>query len=182
MESPIKLSWWENDITLQWSALDFGTDRHVEYAYKLEGVDNDWIYAGFSNSVTYANLHGGDYTFRVRTRSGHSDWNETALRCDIIVRTAWFRSWWFFALVAFIAIGSLFALYRFRLRQLMKVQAVRNRLAGDLHDEVGSNLSSLVIYSDLVIAGAERGKVDVNIVQKMKDTSSQSLESMRDIV
>lgn len=64
----------------------------------------------------------------------------------------------------------------------MQVQAVRNKIASDLHDDVGSALSSLIIYSDVLAKKMERGEKGEGVIQKIRETSSQSVESMRDIV
>jgi len=73
--------------------------------------------------------------------------------------------------------------YNLRIRQLKALHKVRDRIASDLHDDVGSALSSLVIYSDLL--NKETGNnpsQEKLIIKKLRDTASESMENMRDIV
>src|SRR5665648_492722 len=75
-EERLELSYRENFIAFEFSALDFNAPESNQYSYMLEGLDDDWIEAGTRRYVSYTNLDGGDYMFRVKGSNGDGVWNE----------------------------------------------------------------------------------------------------------
>lgn len=88
-----------------------------------------------------------------------------------------------YALTAAIILGvtlASFAFYRFRAKQQMKELQLRNRIASDLHDEVGSAISSISLFAG--IAKMKSGKESEDIVEKIENTSRETVDNMSDIV
>ncbi|HEY9076146.1 MAG TPA: PAS domain S-box protein [Anaerolineaceae bacterium] len=73
----IRLNYDQNFISFEFAALDYHDPRSNQYAYKLEGFDQDWVQSGMRNYASYTNLPGGEYTFRVRAANSDGVWNET---------------------------------------------------------------------------------------------------------
>ncbi len=112
----IELGHRQNFISLEFAALDFTAPEKNEYAYRLEGVDQDWIQAGRRSYASYAHLDPGRYVFRVKAANSDGVWNEQGRSLAILVAPPWWRSWWFRA-AALGALGlSLFAVHRARIR------------------------------------------------------------------
>ena len=61
-QTPIQLSYEQDFISFDFAALDFNKPEKNQYAYKLEGFDQDWIDAGNRPYASYTNLPGGNYT------------------------------------------------------------------------------------------------------------------------
>ena len=83
----ITLKYHENIFSLEFAALNYSNPEKNQYAYKLEGFNNDWLTAdGTHRTVTYTNLDPGKYTFRVKASNGDGVWNEkgTALLVTIL--------------------------------------------------------------------------------------------------
>jgi diguanylate cyclase (GGDEF)-like protein len=81
-------------ITFEFAALDFASPAHNQYRYKLEGFDQQWVEAGSKRNVTYTNLGGGQYTFRVRAANSDGIWNEQGLAIPLQVEPPpWASSW-----------------------------------------------------------------------------------------
>lgn len=88
-----------------------------------------------------------------------------------------------YALTAAVILGvtlASFAFYRFRVKQEMKELQLRNRIASDLHDEVGSAISSISLFAGL--AKMKSGKESEDIVAKIENTSRETVDNMSDIV
>ena len=82
----VRLKYNNSSFTISFISLSFIAPTKNQYAYKLEGVDEDWIRIGNNRSVTYVNLAPGKYTFRVKASNNHNIWNENGaeLRFEIL--------------------------------------------------------------------------------------------------
>jgi len=115
---PIRLSYKQDFISFEFAAFDFQAPHRNQYAYKLEGFDKDWIYAGNRRYVSYTNLEGGDYIFRVKASNGDGTWNEAGVAIPIVITPPVWQMWWFNGLLIFM-IGALVAAgFRWRLNAI----------------------------------------------------------------
>jgi len=78
----------ENFISFEFSALDFSDPKANQYKYRLEGFDKDWIQAGNRHYVSYTNLPGGRYVFRVQGSNNEGRWNTAGLSLALVVGPA----------------------------------------------------------------------------------------------
>lgn len=85
-------------LNFEFSLMDFSSPRKHLFSYWLEGFDNKWSPAVESNSVSFTNLPPGKYTLKVRAHSGNGIWGEEPLNLNILVKTAWYKTWWFLLL------------------------------------------------------------------------------------
>jgi diguanylate cyclase (GGDEF)-like protein len=97
-------------VSFEYAALDFAAPERNRYAYKLEGLDRDWVAAGSSRRASYTNLRPGHYVFRVKASNGDGVWNEDGLAVRIDVEPPPWRSAWAYAAYALLAAGA-FRLY-----------------------------------------------------------------------
>ena len=181
LTSDVTLPYSEQMITLVFASTDFTASGKNQYRYKLEGFNNAWIEAGNHNTATFTNLDPGSYTFKVQGSNSDGIWNQTGASLNLIVLPPWYMTWWFRAALVVMIGGMIYGVYRYRLRQALKLQEVRNRIAQDLHDEVGSNLSSINIFSEVGKAKSELVEVH-DILGKINQHSKSSMGAMSDIV
>ena len=101
----------------------------------------------------------------------------------IIIRTPFYATWWFKCIVALIVIGILYSFYRFRINQILKLQAMRNRIAQDLHDDIGATLGSINIFSEVAKnrLNANSNKVG-EALNNISEASKEIIEKMNDII
>lgn len=177
----IKLKYEYNMISFDFAAMDFSQPEKNLYQYKLEGFDKEWIQSGTYHSATYTNLDPGTYTFRVKGSNSDGVWNEAGTSIQLIILPPWYMTWWFRAALMVMILSAAYGLYRFRLSQALKLQAVRNRIASDLHDEIGSNLSNISIFSNVAQQKA-KATDDTTLLQKISEYTQTSMDAMSDIV
>lgn len=116
----IKLSYKENVFSFEFAALDYTRPEKNQYAYMMEGFDNDWIYSGSRRYASYTNLDGGTYTFRVKGTNNDGVWNEKGTAVTIVITPAFWNTWWF-RISFFLLIGwAVFSYYRARLTSVQK--------------------------------------------------------------
>jgi signal transduction histidine kinase/ligand-binding sensor domain-containing protein len=172
-----------NNLQIDFLSISTTGDDSTRYQYKLEGADEDWSQPNTERSVTFANLSPGSYRFLVRAVNSDGVASENPARVSFaIARPVWQR-WWFLLLAALVVSAIVYAIYRYRINQIIKLERVRTRIATDLHDDIGSSLSKIAILSEVVRQknGTEKngGFEPLRIIA---DTSREMVDSMSDIV
>ena len=176
------LPYHDNVITFEFAAMEFSSPEKNIYQYMMDGFDREWIQAGTNHAATYTNLDPGDYIFRVKGSNNDGVWNETGATVHLVILPPWYMTWWFRGLLVVAIAAAVYLIYQYRLRQALKIQSVRNRIAQDLHDEVGSNLSSISIFTDMAASRSAKGEEVKPLLNKIGDYTRTSMEAMGDIV
>lgn len=177
----VSMSHNENYLTFLFTALEFSAAEKIKYVYKLEGFDKDWIKAGKDRQAHYTNLDPGHYTFRVRASNPDGVWTSKDATMAFVIHPPFWKSWWFISLVVIVSVLLAYGVHRYRLEQSLKVERLRNKIASDLHDEVGSSLTRISIYSDLVQNGTEEAE-SKNYLRGISELSREVVTTMSDIV
>ena len=109
-------------FSLEFTAMDNVNPAEVQYQYKLEGFDNDWILTGAEErSVRYTNLNAGSYIFQVKASNSDGAWNEVPATLGITILPPWWKSWW--AITTYVGIFILL-LIAFRKFILVRAQLI----------------------------------------------------------
>jgi signal transduction histidine kinase len=104
-KTPFHLESGQNFIDIEFAGLDFYDPASNQYAYKLEGFDKNWIVSGNRRFVSYTNLPGGNYVFRVKAANSDGVWDEYGASLVIQVEPPYWQAWWFWMGAVFILIG-----------------------------------------------------------------------------
>jgi len=169
-------------INFEFSAPEFNNEKFTEYSYRLSGAtDSNWTIAGKSHSVYYASLKPGDYVFEVRALGFNSQWGKPASFYFIVTTPFWQKAWFIILNIVLIALLA-YALYRYRIKQLIRLQKIRNRIATDLHDEIGSNLTNISILSRLSKNNLSQPDQANDFLQRISEEVSSSSQALDDII
>ncbi|HXC06160.1 MAG TPA: two-component regulator propeller domain-containing protein, partial [Bacteroidia bacterium] len=112
------LPYHENSLTFDFVGLSFANPDENQYAYKLEGLDEDWKYSGNIRSAIYTNLRPGSYLFRVKASNDDGLWNNKGATIRIIITPPFWKTLWFYALCALLTLALIFAYIKNRERSL----------------------------------------------------------------
>jgi ligand-binding sensor domain-containing protein/signal transduction histidine kinase len=172
----------QNMLTISFSALSFTNPQELVYAYRMQGVDKDWTVTS-NDFVTYHNLPPGSMRFEVRSRNADGSWSKAATWVDIDIAPPFYLRWWFLLMV-FAAIAALaYLLYRGRIRRLEEKFRMRSTIARDLHDDIGSTLTSINILSRVSRSNLEKDHTKAaGLLQKITEQSEDMQQSMSDII
>jgi len=180
----LSLSYRDNFISFEFAALDYTVPKKNRYAYKMEGFDSDWIYTGNRRYASYTNLEPGDYIFRVKGSNNDGVWNEEGASVKIIIKPPFWQAWWV-QILAFSAIAGLLVLtHKYRVSRLLEVERTRNRIAQDLHDNVGATLSSISYFAQAIESESDVEKEPVlkKFLTLIRESSSEAQEAISDII
>jgi ligand-binding sensor domain-containing protein/two-component sensor histidine kinase len=139
----------QNQLQIDFIGLGFSSGDALQYQYRLHAADADWSALSRQRTVTYANLAPGRYTFVVRAvnSDGIVSVNPASISFAILP-PVWQRAW-FMILIALVTGLMVYALYRYRVARLLDMANMRTRIATDLHDDIGANLTRIALLSEV---------------------------------
>jgi ligand-binding sensor domain-containing protein/serine phosphatase RsbU (regulator of sigma subunit) len=120
----IELSYNDYEIIIEFAALDYTNSKANQYAYKMEGLSNDWIDVSYRNFVTFSKLQPDKYTFSVRGSNNDKVWNTAGASITIIILPPFWRTWWFYTICVIIILSIVVCLIKLREKNLLKEKRV----------------------------------------------------------
>lgn len=206
VNSPLKKSISETDtiilshqqsvFSFDFAALDFTTPEKNRYAYKMEGVDPDWVYTDASRRfATYTQLDPGEYVFHVKGSNNDGVWNEEGTSIKIIVTPPFWKRSWFLIVACLLLLSGIVVMVRSittrKLQQQLHalehqraMEKERSRISSDMHDEVGASLTHIAITSELLKKSLSRsGENEVHeFVEDISGTAREVIDSISEII
>jgi ligand-binding sensor domain-containing protein len=119
----ISLRHQQSVLSFSFSALNFQSPEKNQYAYMLEGFEDNWNYVGNKHLATYTNLDPGDYVLRIKGSNNDNVWNEEGKVLNITVLPPWWNSWWFRSFAFILIVG--FSLWISNMRRVQRKEAKR---------------------------------------------------------
>ncbi|MBX3255413.1 MAG: response regulator [Chitinophagaceae bacterium] len=110
----IKIPFNKGNLSIDFLTPEYSSPDKIQYAYYLEGRDNDWIYTSKTRTVNYSGLHEGTYTFKVKSSNTDGLWNNQQQQLTIIVMPPWYRSWWAYLAYACAAVSLIYLYVRYK--------------------------------------------------------------------
>ncbi len=169
-----------NNCFIQYIGISLKDERNVQYQYRLNNLN--WGKPTKQRSVSYAALSPGEYRFEVHAINSDGIVSEQPAVLSFTIFPPFWQRWWFLALCILTALSGVALLYRYRTDQLLKVERLRMRIASDLHDDVGTNLSSIVVTSQIMERQASLSDQDRLQLKVIESIAAGTQEMMRDIV
>ena len=171
-----------NTVKFAFSAPDYTSEKQLKFSYRLlGGSDTLWSEPQINHEIFFSNLQPGDYTFEVAAFGWNGKMGEPASYHFRITPPYW-RQFWFVALIIICIALILYGLYRFRIAQIQRIQAVRERIASDLHDEIGSSLSHVNILAEIGKQSIAKSGKPIEILERIGAEVQNSSEALDDII
>ena len=170
-----------HSFIFKWAITDYNAPLNNRYFYQLQGIDKEWHSVGKVGQVEFANLSPGNYTLLLKGENSNGVGADRVLQLQFTIRLPFWRTWWFLSILFCVIAAFFYVLYRYRINQLIKIEKLRNKISLNLHDDIGSTLSSISILSDIALH-REKDPEAENMLAEIKENSIALMERMDDIV
>ncbi len=170
-----------NNFIFKWAITDFNNPINNRYYYRLQGIDKDWRYTGKKGEVEFASLSPGSYILLLKGENSNGISADKILKLQFQIDQPFWKTWWFLTLLLLVILSFFYSFYRYRYHQLLKIEKLRNNISLDLHDDIGSTLSSISILSDIVLHQKRTAHTE-GMLEEIKENSISMMERMDDIV
>ena len=127
--SNLELTSGQNNLQVDFFAIDFGAGEALRYQYRLEGADQDWSAPSGQRTVNYSNLAPGTYRFLVRAINSAGVSSPEPAVVSFSIRPPFWRRWWFVTLAIVLLGATVLAVDRYRVRRLRALDKLNRKLA-----------------------------------------------------
>jgi signal transduction histidine kinase/ligand-binding sensor domain-containing protein len=181
-------------LEFKFSGLFFADPERLQFRNRLIGIEPDWAYVGNLRTAEYRNLGPGSYQFEVEASNGNGLWSPQPASVKVVIAPYFWQTLWFQILMGLLAIGGVGMLVRQRerrrarmkiedLKRRRAVDAERERIARDLHDDVGASLTQIALQSQLAARNlTQQPERASSYLKEIFKTARQMTRSLDEIV
>ena len=155
----------QNDLQIFLSTPWFNSNHPIFFKYRLVGGGDEEWHITKDPIVRLPSLMPGQYRFESYAMHPSGKRTANVVTFEFEVLKPWWEQWWFRIGILLALVLGFYALYHYRVRQLMKVESIRRSISSDLHDDIGATLSSINIYTELA-KRQEDNKEFLNLIQE----------------
>ncbi len=194
----IRLPYDENFIAFEFAALSYIDPERNQYAYKLEGIDKDWVYSGTRRYASYPNLHPGKYIFRVKGSNNDGVWNEAGTSITLIIASPWWKTWWAYISYGLFFLFTLYWLRRYEMNRLSfrdqvkmdaavlkekeETEKLKSRFFANISHEFRTPLTLILGPAEKIISGtSDDVKKDANTIKRNSRRLLQLINQLLDL-
>lgn len=165
----ITLSYKESVFSFSFSALNFSAPDMNQYAYMMEGFEDDWNYVGADRKATYTNLNAGDYIFRVKGSNNHGYWNEEGTSVKITITPPFQETLWFRSIVLITLAGAIIGFFRKEKKRREGVEELNKQLQAEIRHGKEAEAEKLRVAAE----AAERDREAQREQQRLMQESAE---------
>lgn len=183
--------WNNNSFSIEYTALNYTDQEGIQYYYRLDGVDTNWINAGSNRSVSFASLAPGAYTFHVKAVNNKGRWSEKEAVYNFYIRPPFWKTWWFRLLLLLVAAALLSLFVRRRIasvktkadvqRQIteLEVKALRAQMNPHFIFNAMNSIQQFTLKNDVDNANLYISKFST-LLRKILHSSQQSVIALEE--
>jgi len=178
--SPLVLDWDARHLELRFAPLSFRDPSQVRFRSRID--HGRWSTATVSSRLSLSSLSSGRHVLEVQASVGGDRWGARPTSLTFRVRPPWYRTWWALLMLAAAIAGAPYLAHRVQMASRARVERERERIARDLHDQVGSGLASIGILATLSGSGAVPPERRTRLAHDIADVSARLSFTLRAIV
>jgi len=166
-----------SQINIYLAGIMFPEPYKIRFAYRIKKLQDDWQIMGNQNFINLVGVTHGKYVLEAVAFGSHGA-RGTIQNVTLIIQPHWYETWWFDLIVAVFAAGLICTFFLMRIRQLKREQRIRLKLAGDLHDDLGSTINSAKVYTNLATLDKEPQKY----LPLIKSAVQEAIGGIKDLI
>lgn len=166
----------ENNFSLTFSSSDQHINNGIQYAYKLEGLDQDWVIDNTEQVASYRNLPGGKYVIKIKKGDLYGNWSPHIAELPIYLKTVWYQTWWFRCLVASLFLLAIILFFVYRINQQKKINELQRSFNSKLQHELDRKIEQ-VREQDVFIEREKQKKLEADFKQKLYESELKAIRS-----
>ena len=168
--------------TVHFLGINYFNPERTMYSYRIKEQNMRWVELGHQNTLQLIGIPPGTYTLQVKAANEYGVWSEP-VNLEVIALPKWYQTWWFRSSAILVVMAVVYSFFRIRINQLKKFFKLRTKISQDLHDEIGSTLTSISILSKVSESNIEKDKTKASeLLKKITEQSQNIQQNMSDIV
>ena len=167
-----------SNLQIAFTAVSFGQGRHLQFKYRLIGIDTAWVSAGAERVAVYNNLQPGIYRFQVMAANREGDWRPEPAEISFEVQPPLFMQTWFWISLSLLIAGLFYLGLRFWEKRRIARFQLRRRIAEDLQREVELALNNISVLS----VNKRPNTADNDLLERIEHNSKTAAEKLSDLV
>lgn len=172
------LNYRENNISIQLAGLVYPSAERTSWIYYLDNEKN--IHATNDGKIELNYLAPGDYQLVITSKNYEGLVSPNKKILIIHIKAPYYKTWWFYTLVAMSIVLLIGLFFEYRRRQQKNLIEIRNQISRDLHDELGANVSSINIMSNMLLR--DKNEKNRNVIENISKYSIQISDTINDII
>ncbi|HLZ55252.1 MAG TPA: two-component regulator propeller domain-containing protein [Verrucomicrobiae bacterium] len=180
-------------LEIHYTGLNFSAPNAVRFRYLLAGHETAWTEAGDTRVAFYNKLPPGNYQFQVEACNEDGIWNKTGSVLAMTVQPQFWQTGWFRTVVVLGFLGIVAAVVRYlstqklqrqlqALKQQEALEKERSRIARDLHDQLGANLTQVALLGEMAEADRHSPEEIASHAQQISQTARETTHALDEIV
>ena len=189
----LTLSPGEERLEIDFTSLNLAAPERAQFRYRMQEHEKAWIEAGNTRAAHYSKLPPGHYKFEVTACNEDGVWNESGTSLAITILPPFWRTWWFLTIVTVCLLGLIIGSVHYvstqklqrqlsDLRQQEALEKERARIARDLHDQLGANLTQVALLGELAEADKDNPQEIEAHAKQISQTARDTTHALDEIV
>jgi signal transduction histidine kinase/ligand-binding sensor domain-containing protein len=196
---PLQIAPGKQNLEIQYNALSFIKSDLIQFRYKMDGLDADWIDVGSRRTAYYSHMPSGKYVFQVIARNSDGVWNNIGQSLPVVVLAPFYKTGTFLTFLLLLGAALIWVVASYRITRLQRAQIAqhrfsqqliasqegeRKRIAAELHDSLGQRL---VVINNLALfflrSHAQHSSDDkqAETIKEISAEASSAIEETRSI-
>lgn len=191
--SSLTLSPRREHLEIAYTSLNLASPERAQFRYRLIGHESDWVDAGDSRVVHYSKLPPGEYQFQVKAANEDGIWSVSPAELTIVVEPPFYMTWWFLGVVVASVLGMVAGVVHYistqklqrqlaDMRQQEALEKERSRIARDIHDQLGANLTQVSLLGELIEGDREQPEEVSSHAKQIQATALETSRALDQIV
>ncbi len=161
---------------------DYRDPEKNSFSYRIRELSGEWVSLQGNPVIRLGGMPHGRYTIQVKAMSAGGTPSANELLFHLVVKQPIYKTWWFYPVLFLIAGGMIVLFFYVKLRNMKALERLRLQIASDLHDDVGSLLTEIALFSGNLSISGNVGEANEKKLDKIVALSRDATSSMSDIL